>query len=468
MTFRDRVDAGRALARALTDTQHDDVVVLGLPRGGVPVAYEIARVLRAPLDVLLVHKLGLPHQPEVAMGAIGEGGIRFLNPNIMDAGQVTPQELDLVERRERVELDRRGRRFRGEAPAVDLTGRTAIVVDDGIATGATARAACRLARTRGATRVVLAVPVASPSALAELRGSVDAVLCLESPDPFRSVGESYSDFGPTSDEEVVTLLRRSRGEGIGGTATPGSPREQPVRSGVDRAVRVPVAPYTLEGRLSVPENPLGLVVFSHGGAGSWLNPRHLFVARALRDAGLATLVLDLLTVEEECDRSLVFHTEMLARRLAAATAWARGERECADLPIGYFGDSTGAAAALWASAYPGAGIKAVVCRGGRTDLAGPRLAAVTAATLLIVADGDRGVLELNRRARDGLSCERRLAVVPAADHLFENPGALERVAELGRDWFLRYLPVPGGPNSRIDAGSIAEQGPAAIGAAPRL
>ena len=168
MPFVDRRDAGRRLAERLMSLRGEDAVVLGLPRGGVPVAFEVARALGAPLDVILVRKLGVPFQPELAMGAIGEGGARVVNDEVLRRAGVTPSELAEVEHREQAELDRRARRYRGGRPPVGLTGRTAVVVDDGIATGSTARAACLVARAQGAARVVLAVPVAPASTVEEL------------------------------------------------------------------------------------------------------------------------------------------------------------------------------------------------------------------------------------------------------------------------------------------------------------
>jgi putative phosphoribosyl transferase len=201
----------------------------------------------------------------------------------------------------------------------------------------------------------------------------------------------------------------------------------------------------LPGRLTVPAAARGVVVFAHGGGSGRHSPRNRYVSDVLADAGLATLLFDLLTPTEETDRANVFDIGLLADRLRGAAAWVRGDPDTADLPLGYFGASTGAAAALWAAAGPDSGAAAVVCRGGRPDLAGPRLAAVEAPTLLIVGGRDDLVLELNREARERLRGESRLAVVPAATHLFAEPGALEAVAELARDWFVRHLALVAGP-----------------------
>jgi uncharacterized protein (TIGR00369 family) len=212
MRFRDRSDAGRQLASRLLPLREDDVVVLGLPRGGVPVAAEVARALGAPLDVILVRKLGVPVQPELGMGAIGEGDTRVINADVVRYARVSEADISAVERRERSELERRIKRFRGDTPREPLAGRIAVLVDDGIATGSTARAACQVARAQGAARVVLAVPVAPPSAQAALAGDADELVCLEMPQRFLAIGEWYEDFSQTRDEEVVSLLRAVRAE----------------------------------------------------------------------------------------------------------------------------------------------------------------------------------------------------------------------------------------------------------------
>ncbi|WP_017600967.1 phosphoribosyltransferase [Nocardiopsis lucentensis] len=213
--FRDRADAGLRLAERLGDLGEEDVVVLGLPRGGVPVAFEVARRLRAPLDVIVIRKLGVPYQPELAMGAIGEGGVRVVNDQIIRMANVSEAELDGVQRRERAELDARVERFRRSRSGVPLTGRTVVLVDDGVATGATARAACQVARARGADRVVVAVPVGSPDSIADLRRVADEVVCVHEPEFFHAVGEWYQEFSQTPDEEVVELLERAARTDLG-------------------------------------------------------------------------------------------------------------------------------------------------------------------------------------------------------------------------------------------------------------
>ncbi|MFF4582459.1 phosphoribosyltransferase family protein [Streptomyces sp. NPDC001373] len=434
MFFMDRREAGRQLADRLGHLKGAEVVVLGLPRGGVPVAAEVADALRAPLDVCLVRKLGVPFQPELGMGAIGEGGVRVINDDVVRAAHATADELAQVEAREREVLESRARRYRGGRAPIALQGRTALVVDDGVATGSTARAACQIARARGAARIVLAVPVAPHDWTARLGRDADEFVCLHTPRNFYAIGQFYADFSQTDDDEVVACLEEA-------IARPLSTRRTQSRPAVpgDREADVRAGALALRGQLTVPACASGIVVFAHGSGSSRHSPRNRFVAAGLNRAGLGTLLFDLLTEEEEANRANVFDTGLLARRLTDATGWLRGQPEADGRAVGYFGASTGAAAALWAAAEPGARIAAVVSRGGRPDLAGPRLPAVTAPTLLIVGGHDPLVLDLNREAQARLRCESRLEVVPGATHLFEEPGALEKVTDLARGWFAGHM-----------------------------
>ena len=203
VTFADRYDAGRQLARRLEHLRGDDVVVLALPRGGVPVGWEVAHALGAPLDVIIVRKLGLPSQPEVAMGAVGEGAVGVLDHAML--GHVSDNELDDVQRRERTALGALVAELRHGRTPVDLTGRVALIVDDGVATGSTARAAVEVARARGASRIVVAAPVAPTDATASSL-SADELVTVLVPDGFRAVGQFYADFAPTSTTEVIDLI----------------------------------------------------------------------------------------------------------------------------------------------------------------------------------------------------------------------------------------------------------------------
>ena len=213
--------------------------------------------------------------------------------------------------------------------------------------------------------------------------------------------------------------------------------------GEEKLINVRAGPVLLEGTLSIPESPLGIVLFAHGSGSSRLSPRNRFVARALREAYLGTFLIDLLTPAEEAAEAttghLRFNIDFLGDRLVTITDWMLADPDLRDLPIGYFGASTGAAAAFIAATQRPAAIRAIVSRGGRPDLAWSALPRVTAPALLIVGERDNAVLDLNKEALERLRVEKELAIVPGATHLFEEPGALEEVARLARDWFHRHF-----------------------------
>jgi putative phosphoribosyl transferase len=209
MIFDNRADAGQRLAARLGHLRGQPAVVLGLPRGGVPVAAQVASALGAPLDVIVVRKLGVPFQPELGMGAVGEDGIRVINHDVIRLAGVSEPDLARVEARERAEVARRAARYRGRRPRRPLDGQVAVVVDDGIATGSTARAACQVARALGAARVVLAVPVAPCGWRDRIGADADEMTDVATPAPFRAIGEFYRDFSQTSDEEVTACLERA-------------------------------------------------------------------------------------------------------------------------------------------------------------------------------------------------------------------------------------------------------------------
>jgi putative phosphoribosyl transferase len=442
--FTDRVDAGRQLARRLRHLRGTDVVVVGLPRGGVPVAAEVARELRAPLDVIVVRKLGVPFEPELAMGAIGENDIRIMNDDVVRMMGITRKQQTDVEVIERAELKRRAQRFRAGREPVPLAGRVVVIVDDGVATGSTARAACQIARDQGAARIVLAVPVAPVGWEERLAGVADELICVATREFFPGIGLFYADFSQTSDEEVLNCLRQNTPASTSDNhdASPTTEDSGPDPRGRDDEVRVTVDAVELYGRLTVPPLASGVVVFAHGSGSSRHSPRNQLVARVLNQAGLATLLFDLLTQDEGDYRANTFDIDLLAARLAGATEWLRQQPGFAALPIGWFGASTGAAAALLAAAEPDSEVAAVVCRGGRPDLAGQPLSMVRTPTLLIVGALDPVVEDLNREALTRLRCPAEMTVVPGATHLFEEPGTLETVAEMARAWFLTHLSSP--------------------------
>ncbi len=210
MTFRDRSDAGRRLAKALSEYKGRNAVILALPRGGVPVAAEVAAALEAPLDLILVRKIGVPAQPELAMGAVVDGTTPIVvrNEEVIELSGTTAGEFNAECERQLAEIERRRQLYIGERARAEIAGRVVIVIDDGIATGATTRAALQAIRNRKPKELVLAVPVAPPDTIAELRRDVDTLICLETPELFGAIGYFYRDFGQVSDQEVVAILKR--------------------------------------------------------------------------------------------------------------------------------------------------------------------------------------------------------------------------------------------------------------------
>lgn len=460
LPYSDRADAGKALAARLKSSHRwRHPLVLALPRGGVPVAAEVARELGADLDVLIVRKIGLPWQPEVAMGAIASGGVCIRNPQILRAARVSDDEFLEVVHHERQELARRELLYRGDRPLPPMAGRTVILVDDGLATGSTMRAAIAAVRGFHPDEVIVAVPVGAADSVAEMRCLAEEVICLATPEPFGAVGAFYDDFSQTSDEEVSALLKAAVG-------TPTLPRRKPERepqTSISQTVTVHAGSTRLEGILSLPAGAVGLVLFAHGSGSSRLSPRNQSVAEVLHQGGLATLLFDLLTPEEErfdrITRELRFDIGLLSDRLTGAIDWAMEQPATRGLPTGLFGASTGAAAALVAAARRPEVVRAVVSRGGRPDLAGDYLAQVAAPVLLIVGSLDSEVQALNEEACRRIGPNARLEIVQAATHLFDEAGTLEKAARLACRWFQEKLSPPASDRDRPETRTLHEQDP---------
>jgi putative phosphoribosyl transferase len=302
MLFRDRRDAGRQLARLVERFHGENTVVLGLARGGVPVAFEVARALGAPLDVFVARKLGAPGQPEFGIGAVAPG-VRVVDARSVALVGATKADIDQIAADEEQEMERRLLAYRGGAAPHDVRGKTVILVDDGLATGVTARAAARSLRRMGPARLVLAVPVAAPESAAGLLPEVDELLVVEAHEDLRAVGVWYDDFSQTTDEEVISLLAEARRGRVAISS---------------REVEISFDGRTLRADLTLTSSPRGLVVFAHGSGSSRLSPRNRHVAARLQREALATLLVDLLTSdEEEIDGEtgeLRFDIPFLARR----------------------------------------------------------------------------------------------------------------------------------------------------------
>jgi putative phosphoribosyl transferase len=419
MQYLNRSDAGSRLACELAFLAPQRPVAVALLRGGVPVAVEVARALRAPLQALAVRKVGAPENAELAVGAVAEGGGAVLDMHTAEMLGISNELLEQRVEQESARLrDMTSRLHAAQAPA-SIAGATAIVIDDGLATGMTMLAAVRALRARNAAKIVVAVPVGSHEAASMLQDEADEVICLTVPRRLYGVGMWYQDFSPVDEQEVLALLA------------------DPYRD--ERELALQVDGERLPASLISPAAPRGLVVFAHGTGSSRHSARNRAVAGTLRVAGFASLLFDLLGEREARSDQRVFAVDLLAHRLQLVTGQFASEPALGPLPIGYFGASTGAAAALCAAAAHAGQIAAVVSRGGRPDLAGGRLAQVLCPTLLIVGERDGEVLRLNRAAAERLPCAHELVIVELAGHLFEEPGTLQRVCELAIAWFDRYL-----------------------------
>lgn len=453
--FQDRADAGYRLAKALQAyANRKDVVVLGIPRGGVPVAFEVAKALHAPLDIFLSRKLGVPGQEELAFGAVASGGVRVLDQEIIEGVGISQEQIEQITEKVKKELERRDRLYRGTRLPLIVEGQSVLLVDDGIATGSSMRAAINALRAMKPARIVVAVPVAPQTTYRRLKPEVDELVCLQMPKYFQAIGQFYEDFSQIADEEVTDLLRLATQPALqsvhardpdpaegSSTMIPGRKLQS---NGDRREVSIDLEGVTLEGTLALPKDALGLVLFAHGSGSSRHSPRNRYVAQILQSQRIGTLLFDLLTRKEESidqySGELRFDIPFLARRLVGATQWIKGSPDTSDLKVGYFGASTGAGAALVAATELPGIVSAIVSRGGRPDLAGNALGFVRAPTLLIVGGEDEPVITMNREAMARLkSADKELVIIPGATHLFEEPGTLEEVAKIAAEWFTRHF-----------------------------
>ena len=412
--FRNRVEAGRLLAERLSalrgQSLSQPLQVIALPRGGVPVAAEIARRLAAPLTVMGVRKIAPPASPEFGIGAIAEEGFFWIDPEGARKYGLTSRQLNEILAARQIEVGEDVRRFRGGRRLPDLSDSTILLVDDGLATGVTAVVAAQYLRSKGAKSLVLAVPVCSRDGAEMARHQFDEVICLRTPERFWSVGLWYEDFEPVTADQVESLLAEANLRIDG------------------REVLIPAGKVRMPGTLRLPEAPRGIVIFAHGSGSSRRSRRNQAVADRLVRKGWATLLFDLLDDHEAADPGKVFNIRLLAERLEAAVQWSSRSPETRSLAVALYGASTGAAAALRCpSLHPGQ-VFSIVSRGGRPDLALQELAGVHVPVLLLVGSRDPAVLALNLHALPLLS-GGELKVIPGATHLFGEPGAMEQVIE---------------------------------------
>ncbi|WP_116248426.1 phosphoribosyltransferase family protein [Nocardiopsis sp. FIRDI 009] len=423
LPFTDRSEAGRRLAERVRPLAVRDPLVLALPRGGVPVGAELARLLDADFDVLLVRKVGLPGRPELGVGAISEDGHVTFDDLALARMRVPRQALTETVEAEREELERRRRVYRGDRPTPRIAGRDCVVVDDGVATGGTARAALRMVRQARPAQLVLAVPVAAPEAVAALREEADALVVLSAPDNFHAVGEWYRDFSQLSDGHVTAILAER------GRAHP--PPD------VARGVRIRAGADHLDGDLTMPAALRGAIVLAVGEGRT--DPRWRAIASVLRRSGYATLLLDLVTGAERAARADGVGTGALGERLNAAVTWLRRATDAANEPVGVLGSGTAAPAALVTAADRPRDVGAVVVYGGRIDLAEPALPRVRAPVMVLLESGDSFVRELGEWARGRMGGPTDLRVMPGAEQLLEGGQEWRQVAVETLDWFDRHL-----------------------------
>ena len=444
--FVDRDDAGGALARALMRfASHSDVIVLGLARGGVPIARHVADAIGAPFNVLISCKIAVPGIDEVALGAISEGSDRMVPDPVAWYIGVPSQVVDRLANRERLELARRVATYRDAKPLPDVKDRTVILVDDGLASGATLRAAARAIRDRHPKRLIAAVPVASRAGLDEMREEVDEMIALAVPRVFDTVSSSYERFDPVTDDEVLTALGRPTRRvsrivhDISGRITDAERRIE-IRVGDGRLV----ADLATSQHIDAHDNHEGfherdaLVVLAHSGGNSRDSYRNRYIAGRLRMSGYATLRVDLLTTHEQTAESetgeIRFDVARVAARLTDVCDWTVRAGVYGAQRMILLGAGTSAAAALSAAAQRQGNTIAVVTRGGRVDLAAPNLSRVRAHVLMIVGEADRDALEINRHATQFLPRRAKLIRIPGTGHTFAEPGALGAVAEHTVRW----------------------------------
>lgn len=425
--FRNRIDAGRRLAEALRGYQRSDAVVLGIPRGGVPVAAEVARILGLPLDVVVARKLGAPGQPELAIGAVTANGGLYLNQDLIRDLRVDQAYLDHeVERKCAEARDREGR-FRGGRPGPALAGRIVIVVDDGLATGATIRAAVQSVRHAGPEKLIVAVPVGAPESCASLRGDVDELVCLWAPDYFMAVGQFYDDFSPTEDDEVERILRAASSH----TPATDTPREITFRNSSGRR---------LAGTLLLPrsvERP-PVVVFAHGFNSSRRSSRNLMIAERLVASGLAAFLIDF-TGHGDSDGEIREATvKQMADDLRSAIDHISAESAVDAGRIGLSGSSSGGIVSVLEAARDER-VRVLVLRSVPAgDLFEPA-ARIRATTLVIAGEADIPIVEEDRALAEVIDGPHHFEVIPHAGHLFDGPGEMERVSDLSVNWFVSHL-----------------------------
>jgi len=435
--YRDRHHAGVALARYVASLASRHPLVIGIARGGVPVAATVATELGADLDVMVVQKLGVPGHPYITAGALSSRGASSINHKALGGFGISPVALDRVLDQERLVLAQQEREIRGASAPKDVEGRLVLVVDDIVMTGSTLHTAVAALRAAGAREIVIATPAGSDAALASLSGEADEVFCPSVRGHLLSRNEVYEDAPDVSVGYARDVYARFEREWE--RARPAAADSFTIR----REIPIPAGNAKLAGTLAVPAQASAVIAFLHGSGSNRFSSRNQHVAAALEQAGFATLLFDFLTAEEQAadavTQELRSDLSLLKERAVAVLDWLAVEPSTARLPVVLFGASSGVAAGLLATiARPGR-VCCIVSRGGRPDLAEDALERVTTPTLLLVGSEDHAVLELNRAAAQRLAGPHSLRVVPGATRLFAEAGALDVVADLALDFLKEQL-----------------------------
>lgn len=429
MHFKNRKQAGKILSEKLSLINFDktNTVIIALPRGGVPVAYEIAMDLKFPLDIVLVKKIGAPYNPELATGVVGENSEVFYNTDLLKYLGYDHRDIEPMKDMALAKLKKNSEIFRQGYMPLILEDKDIILVDDGISSGATMEMAVQLLRKKRVKKIIIASPVAPADVIEKLSRLVDQVITAISPEIFTSIGEWYDDFTQVETKEVINILKEFR------TAQ---------NTLLPQAVTILDGNSSLEGQLYLAPKIKSWIIFAHGSGSSHKSVRNNIVAQELSRSGHATLLLDLLTLEEDENYNNRFNVYFLTQRLLAATLWLINSKYYdKGTPIGFFGASTGSAAALMAAAtspleYP---LYAITSRGGRPDIVDEKiLSRVHVPTLLIVGGEDHEVIKLNEKSAIYIpNC--RVVIVPHATHLFEEAGTFDEVTRLAIQWFDEHV-----------------------------
>ena len=450
VVLKNRQEAGRVLAQKIKSvlSSVSDAMVVALPPGGVPIAFEISEEFSIPLCVLAASKIRAPSRPDLIIGAITEEGHHHIDDFSSRLIGTSRDKLEQTLAREKLAIESKVRRYRPGEVLPDLKNKTIILVDDGPTSNMTARVVASYLRFKEVRQIVLAVPVCAKQSVAELTADFDHVISLYHPGPFFSMRDYFLDFRDISDEEVQYLLSKSRKKKFANT-----------EKAFSRKVLIPVeGSIELQATLSIPTYAKGIVLFAHPNSSKRFEYRNNMIAEELNRIGIATLLFDSLTDDESLERANVFDIPFLASRLAFATKWVRLHRMTRELSIGFLSEGSGAAAALWASTYLGADVSSIVSRGGRPDLAQVRLTRVNTPTLLIVGDQDTEIIEINKNCLRTLS-SGKLILIPGASHLFDEPNTIEEVSREASLWFLKNFKTVGTAGKSRDvfvSGSLAK------------